>query len=151
MLKSIILPVGTSDIDGPDVIVLPWGPEPAEIMRKRVRTVRRLAASDPALSCLRYRAAEVLGFSSPGDDGTWLDKVNQIHMDNVFLGTRHTAEYFKKRWKRSLVEMPDPPRISIYRDGTVYFSGPVGLSNLRWESSCGLTISSKGLLEKAGG
>ncbi len=148
MFKSILLPVGTSDIDGPDFIVIPWSPELAARLLKRVQAARRLHRADPELTCLRFKAAEALGFSTPGNDAKWDSLIEEMHVANDFLGTTHAPTYFLKRWRGVHLEMPDPPRLSVYPDGSMYYTGPIGLSNLRWETSCGLTLKSKGMVEK---
>jgi hypothetical protein len=147
MFKSIILPVGSSDIDGPDFILLPWSEEKMELFRKRVQTAKRLAKADGMLTCLRFLAADAMGFFTPAEDGKWLEKLDTIHVENTMLCARETPKFFLRRWEGFRIIMPDPPRLSFYPDGSIFLSGPIGLSSTRWETSCGILISRTGELE----
>lgn len=147
MFQSLILPVGSSDIDGPDFIVLPWGGKVVELFRRRTLAAKRLSKADPHLSCLRFRATEALSFFTPGDDTEWQDALDEIHVENNILATDQTPRFFLRRWEAFRVRMPDPPRISFYPDGTIFLSGPIGLSSTRWETSCGISIGRNGMIE----
>ena len=144
MFKSIILPVGSSDIDGPDFIVIPWTDSTPALFRKRVQTAARLAKADDQLTCLRFLAQDALGFFTPAEDGKWLEKLDTMHVENTLLATRETPSFFLKRWKAFKIPMPDPPRFSVYPDGGIFLSGPIGLSSTRWETSCGVRLGKNG-------
>lgn len=144
MYKSIILPVGSSDIDGPDFIVIPWKDSTPALFRKRVQTAVRLAKADDQLTCLRFLAQDALGFFTPAEDGKWLEKLDTMHVENTLLATRETPSFFLKRWKAFKIPMPDPPRFSFYPDGGIFLSGPIGLSSTRWETSCGIRLGKNG-------
>ena len=58
--------------------------------------------------------------------------------------TDQTYDYVEQNFR---VRMPDPPRISFYPDGTIFLSGPIGLSSTRWETSCGISIGRNGMIE----
>ncbi len=147
MFQSLILPVGSSDIDGPDFIVLPWGGKVVENFRRRTQLAKRAAKSDSLLSCLRFRACDALGFFTPAADEDWQAALDEIHIENNILATDQTPRFFLRRWGSFRVRMPDPPRLSFYPDGSIFLSGPVGLSSIRWETSCGLRIGRNGSLE----
>jgi hypothetical protein len=147
MFKSLILPVGSSDIDGPDFIVLPWGGGVVDLFRKRTQAAKRLAKVDGQLTCLRFRAADALGFFTPAEDQEWREALDAIHVDNSILATDLTPRFYLRRWEPFRVRMPDPPRLSFYPDGSVFLSGPIGLSSIRWETSCGLRVGRGGALE----
>lgn len=147
MHRSLIFPVGSSDIDGPDFIILPWGEEIQNRFRRRAQAAKRLAANDEFLSCLRFRAADGLGFFTPAEDGEWQERLESIHVENSVLPCQRTPRFFLRRWEGFRVKMPDPPRISFYPDGTVFLSGPIGLSSTRWETSCGLRLGPRGAME----
>ncbi len=147
MFKSIILPVGSSDIDGPDFIVLPWDDSTLETFRRRAQAAARLAKTDDQLTCLRFLASNALGFFTPAEDGKWLEKLDTMHVENSMLATRETPKFFLKRWLAFKIPMPDPPRLSFYPNGTIFLSGPIGLSSTRWETSCGIRIGKSGQLQ----
>jgi hypothetical protein len=144
MFKSIILPVGSSDIDGPDFIVIPWKDSTPALFRKRVQASMRLFKADDQLTCLRFLAKDAMGFFTPAEDGKWLEKLDTMHVENTLLATRETPSFFLKRWKAFKIPMPDPPRFSVYPDGGIFLSGPIGLSSTRWETSCGLRLGKNG-------
>jgi len=147
MFKSILLPVGSSDIDGPDVVAIPWGEEEEALFRKRIATSKRIGNADPLNTCIRYLATDSVGFIVPPQENDWAHKLETIHVENTLLGTRHNVRYFLNRWKEHRVPMPDPARYSIYPDGSIFLSGPIGLSALRWETSCGIRLGKDGKLE----
>lgn len=147
MFKSIILPVGSSDIDGPDFIVLPWDENTLDLFRKRVQAVKRMAKVDPKLTCFRFLAKDAIGFFTPAEDNNWLEKLDAMHVENSMLPVRETAKYFVRRWSEFKIPMPDRPRLSFYPDGGIFLSGPIGLSSIRWETSCGIRIGRNGQLE----
>lgn len=147
MFKSIILPVGSSDIDGPDFILLPWGEDTLATFQKRVQTAKRVAKADDQLTCLRFLAKDAIGFFTPAEDGQWLEKLDSMHVENNVLCAKETPRFFQRRWEAFRIPMPDPPRVSFYPDGSIFLSGPIGLSSTRWETSCGLRISRSGELE----
>lgn len=149
MYQSLILPVGSSDIDGPDFILVPWTEEKQEYFSKLSQTARELAEDNDNFTCLRYRAAEATGFFMPEEDDEWFAKLEKIHVDNTVCWTTESVEDLKTRWADQKVPLPDPPRISFYKDGSAFLSGPVAISSLRWETSCGLNVCDAGKLTPA--
>lgn len=149
MYRSILLPVGSSDFDGPDVIVIPWGADQAEAFRSRLSRVRAFAEEDEDLTCARFRDGEALAFTLPEDDSVWQARIDEMHAENSVLTVEEAPEYFAERWAAQRVSMPDPARVSVYSDGSVFLSGPIGLSSLRWETSCGLNLEESGFISPA--
>lgn len=149
MYRSILLPVGSSDIDGPDLIVIAWCTKRSEEYRRRLKAVQDLSADDQELTCARYRDDQALAFMMPEEDAVWLNRIEEMHAENNILAVEETPEYFAERWGAGRVPMPDPARVSIYPSAEIFFSGPIGLSSLRWETSCGLSLEDSGFVSPA--
>jgi len=149
MFTSILLPVGSTDIDGPDFIVLPWSGEIETLFHKRSSAAQNEAQADGNFASLRFRLPEAIGFYMPETDDEWFGKLENMHVENTVLGVDQTALHLLRRWESLRVKMPDPPRVSFYNDGSAFLSGPLGVSAHRWETSCGLTFEESGKVAPA--
>ncbi|QQL44546.1 hypothetical protein [Sulfuriroseicoccus oceanibius] len=149
MYQSLILPVGSSDIDGPDFILVPWSEEKAAHFTKLSQTARELAEDNENFTCIRYRSPEAAGFFMPEEDDEWFAKLEKLHIDNTVAWATESADELKERWAKLRVPLPDPPRVSLYSDGSAFLSGPVAISSLRWETSCGINVCDTGKITPA--
>ena len=149
MFTTILLPVGSTDIDGPDFIVLPWGGEIESLFQKRSEAAKAEKKADSNFASLRFRIPEAIGFYMPESDDEWLSRLEKMHIENGALGVDDTALHLLRRWESLRVKMPDPPRVSFYDDGSAFLSGPLGVSAHRWETSCGITFEECGKVKEA--